>query len=150
MGVDEINDIEIEPKKEVKMVAKAPDVMMKAKDEEKGIVKKISETIPSQLIQFKRSTKIMIIIFASIFLLLAIVGVSWSNIVEGNKDYSSNITLNNPITVETPDVNTPISNNNNFTIVNENKIDLSESQLTELADKISQRVINELNVTNSS
>ena len=95
----------------------------------------------------KKSTYIMMWVTIGIILSLLI----WSNTVFSIKDFSpqNNFTINNNPTIETT-VPTTNNNHNNFTIVNENQLTISDDKLNNLSESIADKILLELNLTNST
>ena len=97
--------------------------------------------------RIKKSTSIILLSILGVILFFALINTFWFNYTLSDKDFAGNVTIiSNPnINVDTPDVNFTTPINNNFTIINEIAID--NETINEIIDSISERVIEELNMS---
>jgi len=95
----------------------------------------------------KKSTYIAIWVLVGILVLSLI----WTNTIFSLKDFGTNITImdENIINVDTPDINitTPIQNQNNFTIINENNLHIPQDVIDNMTQEIINGVIEGVNIT---
>jgi len=159
-GVDEIEKIEytkepIEPPKEqtepIKKLDfyKHPEVKEEpkiTKQEVKEIIKQANKDPEAKRVGarvMRKSTYTMIWATIGVLVLLLI----WSNTVFSLKDFSPEVNINNDHKIETT---IPTTNNNNFTINNENNIEISKDVINNMTKEIADKVILKLNLTNST
>jgi len=164
-GVDEIQEIEYTKKEQEPIIKKEPSSPYKkpsnpyeediteeqepTRKEKKQFIKESNKEPEAKKYGakvMKKSTYIMIWITIGILISLLV----WSNTVFSLKDFSpdNNFTINNDhtINVDSPDVTTPI--NNNFTIINENKMEIPQDIINNITKEIADKIILELNSTN--
>jgi len=156
-GIDEITNIDLTPKESNKTLDLTKNIQYKQKPtkEERNEVVKQANADPEAkkygVKAMKKSTYFTILGFAGFLMILLTINIFWSNINLTGKEFGTNLTVNTPVNIgvnSTAQITTPI--NNNFTIINENEIYLSEEVLGNITENIADKVISELNSTLNS
>lgn len=168
-GIDEIEDIEIGnesetidslremagmPEKQVQKPIPEPIYPKPSRRETRQLIRESNQdpdALRHKVRVMKKSTYVMM--WVSIAILIAL--LTWSNITFSLKDFTPDVAVTNDHTINVDptianNVTIPTQNQNNFTIINENNLQIPEDIIENISRDIAERIISEVNWTNSS